>query len=131
MWRRAAREVLDQVIAGEYPIALQIFNHHAVISAKKGAPVDWIKMEPATGTLVGDLASTRTRRIPTPPSCWSISSSRRKARRSSATPTTSPPIRRCRRSIPALKPEDGHFRVRFFTPETTREQPAEMEEDFR
>src|SRR6266567_26159 len=47
----AAREVLDQVIAGEYPLALQIFNHHAVISAKKGAPVDWIKMEPATGTL--------------------------------------------------------------------------------
>ena len=32
-------------------MALQIFNHHAVISAKKGAPVDWIKMEPATGTL--------------------------------------------------------------------------------
>src|SRR5580704_8075354 len=36
----AAREVLDQVIAGEYAIGLQIFNHHAVISAKKGAPVD-------------------------------------------------------------------------------------------
>ena len=47
----AAREVLDQVIAGEYPLALQIFNHHTVISAKKGAPVDWIKMEPVTGTL--------------------------------------------------------------------------------
>src|SRR5262245_40090085 len=36
--RGSAREVLDQVIAGEYAIALQIFNHHAVISAKKGAP---------------------------------------------------------------------------------------------
>jgi len=36
----AAREVLDQVIAGEYALGLQIFNHHAVISAKKGAPVD-------------------------------------------------------------------------------------------
>ena len=47
----SAREVLDQAIAGEYAIALQIFNHHAVISAKKGAPVDWIKMEPATETL--------------------------------------------------------------------------------
>ena len=47
----SAREVLDQAIAGEYQIALQIFNHHAVISAKKGAPVDWIKMEPATVTL--------------------------------------------------------------------------------
>jgi ABC-type thiamine transport system substrate-binding protein len=31
----SARQVLDQVIAGEYAIALQIFNHHAVISAKR------------------------------------------------------------------------------------------------
>ena len=40
----SARKVLDQAIAGEYPIALQIFNHHTVISGRKGAPVDWIKM---------------------------------------------------------------------------------------
>lgn len=43
----AARQVLDQVIAGEYAIALNIFNNHAVISAAKGAPVSWIPMEPA------------------------------------------------------------------------------------
>ena len=41
-----SRAVLDQVIAGEYPIALEIFNHHAALSAAKGAPVDWVKMEP-------------------------------------------------------------------------------------
>lgn len=43
----AARQVLDQVIAGEYSIALSIFNNHAVISAAKGAPSDWIPMNPA------------------------------------------------------------------------------------
>lgn len=43
----AARQVLDQVVAGEYAIALNIFNNHAVISAAKGAPVEWIPMEPA------------------------------------------------------------------------------------
>ena len=43
----SARQVLDQVIAGEYSIALQIFNYHAVISAAQGAPVDWIPMQPA------------------------------------------------------------------------------------
>lgn len=43
----AARQVLDQVIAGEYAIALNIFNNHAVISASKRAPVEWIAMEPA------------------------------------------------------------------------------------
>jgi iron(III) transport system substrate-binding protein len=40
------RAILDQVILGQYPIALSIFNHHAEISAKKGAPVAWLKVEP-------------------------------------------------------------------------------------
>ncbi len=47
----AARQVLDQVISGEYGIALNIFNNHAVISAAKGAPVDWIPMNPAMAVL--------------------------------------------------------------------------------
>lgn len=47
----SARAILDRVIAGEYPIALQIFNTHAVISAKQGAPVDWVAMQPVTLTL--------------------------------------------------------------------------------
>ena len=42
-----ARQVVDQMIAGEYAIALQIFNNHPVISAGKGAPSDWIPMSPA------------------------------------------------------------------------------------
>ena len=45
----SARSVVDQVMAGEYPIALQIFNHQPVISAAQGAPVDWIPMTPAMG----------------------------------------------------------------------------------
>ena len=47
----SAREVVDQVMAGEHALALQIFNHHTVISAEKGAPVSWIPMEPATVNL--------------------------------------------------------------------------------
>ena len=42
----SSRAVLDQVITGEYAMALGIFNHHAVLSAAKGAPVDWLKLEP-------------------------------------------------------------------------------------
>jgi ABC-type Fe3+ transport system substrate-binding protein len=45
--KATGRQVLDQVIAGEYAIALQIFNNHATISKAKGAPVDWIRMSPA------------------------------------------------------------------------------------
>ena len=43
----ATRQVLDQVIAGEYPVALQAVNHHAVFSAARGAPVKWLPFEPA------------------------------------------------------------------------------------
>jgi iron(III) transport system substrate-binding protein len=42
----SSRAVLDQVIAGEYPLALMIFINHAVISARKGAPSAWLKVEP-------------------------------------------------------------------------------------
>lgn len=45
------RVVLDQVIAGQYPIALATFNHHSAISAAKGAPVQWLKIEPVTATI--------------------------------------------------------------------------------
>jgi ABC-type Fe3+ transport system substrate-binding protein len=44
------RQILDLVIAGEHPIALHIFNHHALISRKAGAPVDWQPIEPVTAT---------------------------------------------------------------------------------
>jgi iron(III) transport system substrate-binding protein len=42
----SSRAILDQVIAGEYPLGLMMFNHHTVISAQKGAPTDWLVMEP-------------------------------------------------------------------------------------
>lgn len=40
------RVVLDQVIAGQYPIGLMIINYHSVISSSQGAPCAWVKMEP-------------------------------------------------------------------------------------
>lgn len=42
----SSRAILDQVIAGEFPIGLMMFNHHTVISARKGAPTTWLKIEP-------------------------------------------------------------------------------------
>ncbi len=45
------RQILDLTIAGEYPLALHIFNHHAYISKLAGAPVDWQPQEPVTATI--------------------------------------------------------------------------------
>jgi ABC-type Fe3+ transport system substrate-binding protein len=47
----SARSIVDQVIAGEYPIALQVFNHQPFISAERGAPVDWIAIDPSMAIL--------------------------------------------------------------------------------
>ena len=47
----AARQILDQVIAGEYSVGLMTFNHHSVISAKLGAPVKWLAFSPSLVTV--------------------------------------------------------------------------------
>ena len=47
----SARAVLDQVIAGEYPLALGILNDNVLVSRKLGAPVAWIPMNPAMATI--------------------------------------------------------------------------------
>jgi len=47
----SARSAVDQAIAGEYPLVLQIFNHQPFISAERGAPIDWIAMNPSMAIL--------------------------------------------------------------------------------
>jgi iron(III) transport system substrate-binding protein len=46
----SARTLVDRVIAGEFPIALNIFAHHPLISRAKGAPVDSRLMNPVPST---------------------------------------------------------------------------------
>ena len=48
----SARQVIDQVIAGEHALALQIFPEHAASSAEKGAPVKWIPMRPGMASVI-------------------------------------------------------------------------------
>jgi ABC-type Fe3+ transport system substrate-binding protein len=125
----AAREVLDQVIAGEYPIALQIFNHHAVISAKKGAPVDWIKMEPVTGTL--SVISIH-QNAPHPNAAkllvdFIISNEGQQVYRAADYLTADPAVPAL---DPSLKPEEGHFRVQFFAPETIEDNLPKWKQIF-
>ena len=50
--KASARQILDLAIAGEYSIALQIFNNHAPISRKRGAPVGWLKIEPGLAVIL-------------------------------------------------------------------------------
>lgn len=45
-----ARKALDQVILGQYPVAITALNHHVVISTSQGAPVKWLKIGPVAST---------------------------------------------------------------------------------
>ena len=112
----SARQLLDQVIAGEYAIGLQTYNNHSVISAAEGAPVKWVPLEPAMALynvvfatnggphpnaaklLVSFLVSTEGQRL------------FRDANYLPVAPDV-PPL------DPALRPDTGGFRARFFTPE--------------
>jgi iron(III) transport system substrate-binding protein len=50
----SARTLVNRVISGEYPIAINIYAHHPLISAAKGAPVNSQLMNPvpsAAGTV--------------------------------------------------------------------------------
>jgi ABC-type Fe3+ transport system substrate-binding protein len=59
----SARALVDRVIAGEYPIAINIYAHHPLISAAKGAPVDSQLMDPVPSA-AGTIAVTKGARHP-------------------------------------------------------------------
>ncbi len=42
----SVRALMDNIIAGEYALGLQMTNVHAVLSAAKGAPVKWVPVDP-------------------------------------------------------------------------------------
>ncbi len=118
--RGSAREVLDQTIAGEYSLALQIFNHHAVISAKKGAPVDWIPMEPATVTLSTLSVLAKARHLNAAKLFMDFIISR-EGQEVFAKAFYIPAHPAVPAAVPTLKPAEGKFRAHFFTPEQTEE----------
>ena len=51
----SGRALLDMIIAGEYAFSPTIFDSHVINSQNKGAPVDWIPLEPVP-TNIGQAA---------------------------------------------------------------------------
>jgi ABC-type Fe3+ transport system substrate-binding protein len=48
----STRQILDQVIAGEYQIGIMSSNHHVKFSADQGAPVKWLPVSPGMVDLI-------------------------------------------------------------------------------
>ena len=114
----AARQVLDQSISGEYAIALQIFNHHTIISAAKGAPTAWIPMEPATATpsVAGVIKGAPHLNAGKLLLDFMISEEGQKIFRDTDYMPADPKVPP---KDPTLVPAGGKFRAHYFTPEQT------------
>lgn len=112
----SARAVLDQVIAGEYPLVLQIFNHHAALSALKGAPSQWVRMEPVSVQMTL-VTLTNGARHPNAGQLFVEFMLSKEGQtlfqKANYFPTRSdvPP------ALPELSPETGQFRANFISPE--------------
>jgi ABC-type Fe3+ transport system substrate-binding protein len=112
----SARTMVDQAIAGEFPVVLQAFNHQPVISARLGAPIDWIPMSPAMAVL--SVAGV-TKDAPHPNAAkllvdFFVADEGQKLFRDAdyipAAPDVAP-------REPALRPDGPTFRAIFFSPE--------------
>jgi len=114
----SSRAILDQVIAGEYPMVLMSFNYHNVISAQKGAPVDWLKLEPVPVAL--DAAGI-LKDAPHPNAARLLiefltsEDGQKVLQKADYLPAMA--------SVPAMKPglrpEQGGFKANFFRPDET------------
>ena len=112
-----ARAVLDQVVEGEYPIALAIFNHHAVLSAAKGAPVGWLKMQPVAAPM---QVVSLVRNAPHPNAGKLLIDflTSEDGQKVLAQADYLPAMPTAPAKHPELKPEGGHFQALFFPPQS-------------
>jgi ABC-type Fe3+ transport system substrate-binding protein len=126
----SGRAVLDQAIAGEFPVALQIFNHHTVISAQQGAPSDWIPLEPVPALLqVVGLAKN----APHPHAAmlfldFLFSEDGQRVLQQVDYLPAHPNVPA---KVPSLKPEQGGYRANFISPDETLRQESEWNGIFR
>lgn len=112
----SARAVTDQAIAGEYPIVLQIFNHQPLISKQKGAPIDWIAINPAMAILsvAGVTQGAPHLNAGKLFVAFLISDDGQRLFRDNDYIPVSPAIPP---REPRLRPDGKNFRAHFFTPE--------------
>jgi ABC-type Fe3+ transport system substrate-binding protein len=124
------RAVLDQVVAGEYPLALSITNHNVGISRKEGAPVAWLPFEPAM-VLTEQMGLTKLGPHPNAALLFvEFALSRegqqvfQKAGYVPSRPDV-PPL------DPELSPATGHFKANIVSPETVVKNRRHWDEVYR
>ncbi|WEX08723.1 extracellular solute-binding protein [Chelativorans sp. AA-79] len=119
------RVVLDKVIAGEFPIGLMTFNHHSAISAQKGAPVEWVKLEPVIQA-VNPLGIVKNAQHPNAAKLlveFILSEEGQSVMRDALYIPANPNVPAAE---PTLKPKEGGFETFVISPEATARDLKDM-----
>lgn len=117
----SARGIVDLVVAGEYDIAINIFNNHAEISKKAGAPVDWQPLEPVPSPM-GTTGVAKHAQRPHAAMLFTDFLLSEEGQRVLQHADYLPAHPRVAAKTPELKPGGGRFaRANFFRPETVSE----------
>lgn len=118
------RVVLDQCIAGQYPMVLSVFNYHVAISQAQGAPVKWVALESSTLT-VGTISLLKNSPHPNAGKLflnYCLSEEGQKVTRNAGYIPADP---RVPAKDQSLKPEVGHFKVSVISPDVFRAHSKE------
>src|SRR5581483_4336300 len=126
----SGRAVLDQAIAGEFPIALQIFNHHTVISAQQGAPSDWIPLEPVPA-LLQTIGLAKNAPHPHAAMLFLDYILSEEGQRTLPQADYLPSHPDVPAKVPSLKPEQGNFKVNFLSPDDILKNDREWDDIYR
>jgi ABC-type Fe3+ transport system substrate-binding protein len=112
----SGRQVLDQVIAGEYPLGLQIFNNHAVISARQGAPSGWAPLETSMA-VIATISVTKASAHPNAAKLFMEFVTSEEGQKLLADAGELPVHPNVKPLDPTLRPEEGKFKALFISPE--------------
>jgi ABC-type Fe3+ transport system substrate-binding protein len=113
------RVVLDQCIAGQYPMVLSVFNYHTAISQAQGAPIEWVPLERSVLT-VGTIALLKKSPNPNAGKLfldYCLSEEGQQVTRNAGYIPADP---RVPAKVPTLKPDAGHFAVNVISPDLFR-----------
>jgi iron(III) transport system substrate-binding protein len=112
----SGRQVLDQVISGEYPLGLQIFNNHAVISARQGAPSGWAPLDTSMA-VIATISVTKASAHPNAAKLFMEFVTSEEGQQLLAAAGELPVHPNVKPLDPTLRPEEGKFKALFISPE--------------
>jgi ABC-type Fe3+ transport system substrate-binding protein len=117
------RVVLDQNIAGQYPLVLCIYNYHAAISAAQGAPVRWLPLAPIL--TFGTFGIMKAAPHPNAARLFvefNLSDEGQKIYANAGYIPASPSVPA---TVASLKPDAGHYATRIISPAEFNDKSAE------